>query len=230
MGAFVVVALAAVFTGLGLWQLNRLEERRMENAVGEARIKGDPVEFWDLIAEAGEDLTSMEYRRVTVTGLFNPDEEVLIRSQVHLGSAGFHVVTPLVADGGGVLVNRGWVPLIMDQTPVVDAEPPTRSVTIQGWVHLTQTRSGLSPEDADGVLTVFNRVDIDRIQQQVSSNLTPVYLVMIGDDASQIPVPLALPTFDDEGPHLAYAIQWFGFAAVGLIGFFFLVRRQGRSG
>ena len=73
-------------------------------------------------------------------GIFDPGEEVLVRSQVHDGIAGWHVITPLVlADGRAVLVNRGWVPLEMDAVPV-PAAPPSGQVTVTGWVSLTRVR------------------------------------------------------------------------------------------
>ena len=75
-------------------------------------------------------------------------------------------------------------------------------------------------------LAVLSRVDIDRIQQQVGYPLEPVYVVQIRQGDPDLPVPLALPSFEDEGPHLAYAIQWFGFALILSIGSLLLVRRQ----
>lgn len=224
----VVVALAAVFIRLGFWQLDRLEERRAANAVGEKRLQSGPADLDALLAETG-DLDSLEHRHVDVEGEFDPSEEVLIRSQVELGQAGFHVITPLVADdGSAVLVNRGWVPLGMD-TPPVDAAPEPSTQRVEGWVHLTQTRPPLGAEEPSGELDVFNRVDITRLGEQMSHELEPVYVVAMGERSDELPIPVNPPDFDDEGPHLAYAIQWFGFAAVGLVGFYFLLRRKGVS-
>lgn len=222
-----IVALAAVFIRLGFWQLDRLDQKRALNAVGEERIEAEPVNLANLLEEADGDLESLEYRRVFVTGTFDPSGEVLIRSQVHLGQAGFHVITPLVADDGwAVLINRGWVPLTMD-TPPVDARPETGRQRVEGWVRPSQTRPALGPEDLPGDQIIFNRVDVGRIGEQMTHDLASVYIVAMGEESSEVPAPVDLPDFDDEGPHLAYAIQWFGFAAVGLIGFFFLMRRKG---
>ncbi|MGD2061528.1 MAG: SURF1 family protein [Acidimicrobiia bacterium] len=227
IAAVVVVAFAALFIRLGFWQLDRLQQRRAENQIAEMRLGADPQPLDTLLDEAGDDLESLEYRRVVVTGTFEPAEEILIRSQVELGQAGFHVVTPLVDDGTGVLVNRGWVPLALDQPPVEDAAPPSGVVEVDGWIHLTQTRPTLGPEDPPGDIDVFNRVDIARIDEQVPATLAPVYVVALEQGDSELPVVVDPPDFTDEGPHLAYAIQWFGFAAVGLIGFYFLLRRKG---
>ena len=229
VAALFVVAVTAVFVRLGFWQLDRLEQRQLMNAVGEERIGAEPVSLASLLVGAEGDLGSLQYRRVFVIGTYNPSEEMLIRSRVHLGQAGFHVVTPIVTDEGwAVLVNRGWVPLSMDSTPV-EARPEAGKHRVEGWVQLTQTRPSLGPEDLPGDQVVFNRVDIGRMSEQITHSLAPVFIVASGEEDSDLPALVDPPDFGDEGPHLAYAIQWFGFAAVALIGFYFLVRRRGRQ-
>jgi surfeit locus 1 family protein len=226
----IVVALAILFINLGFWQLRRLEERRLENTVGESRLDADPVELDLLLEASGDDIDSLEFRRATATGVFQPDDEALVRSQVHQGVAGFHVITPLLGEGGNaVLVNRGWVPLDADEVPVEAAPPPDGTVTVTGWVRPSQTRGALGPSDPDdGRLVTMSRVDIDRIQEQVPYELDPVYLSMLDDLEGDLPIAAEAPSFDDEGPHLAYAIQWFSFALIGLVGYFFLLRRAAR--
>ena len=219
-----VIVLACLFIYLGFWQLDRHRSRIAANEVAAAQLSAPPVPLEQILADPED---SIEYRRVTVVGDWRVDQEVLIRSQVHLGQAGFHVITPYVFDGAAVLINRGWVPLTMDTTPV---DPAPEHGQVQGWIQSSQERGWLGPEDGPGDLTVFSRVDIDRIQQQVSGDLVNFYLVLDVPDEGQLPAPIDLPELDDNGPHLAYAIQWFGFAAVGLVGFFFLARKRAGHG
>ncbi len=223
-----VLVVAVGFVALGLWQLDRHQERQAGNRSGQSRLEAPPVPFSTLVEEEPE---SIRYRRVFAEGEFRAKDEILVRSQVHLATAGFHVVTPLVGEWGAVLVNRGWVPLDSDQASSSTAPPPEGMVTIEGWVEPSRARPPLGPEDpATGRLRVLNRVDIARVQQQVEYPLAPVYLVMIGGEGGQLPAPVAPPSFDDAGPHLGYAVQWFGFALVGLIGYFFLVRKRTQPG
>ena len=132
--------------------------------------------------------------------------------------------------GSAILVNRGWVPLTLDTVPVSEAAPSIAEDRTDGWIHLNQERPFLGPQDPpDGVLIHLSRVDIDRIQQQVPYPLDPVYLVRIGENGT-LPEPVAEPDFTDEGPHFVYAMQWFGFAVVLMVGYAFLVRRRLSSG
>jgi len=227
----VMLLLSVAFVSLGMWQLRRLDERRLANTVGESRFEAEPVDAALLVSAAGSDLDSLSHYRALATGTFAPESEVLIRSQVYLGVAGFHVVTPLVADdGSAVLVNRGWVPLDMDRVPVTAATPPAGVVTVEGWLVPTKERGALGPPDPeDGRLVAMNRVDIDRIQEQVPFPLLPMYLVAMGERGGELPVPVETPTFEDDGPHLAYAIQWFSFLVIGIVGYGFLMRRSLRS-
>lgn len=226
----VVLAVAVVFVSLGFWQLGRLEERQLENELGEQRLNSEPAPI-DVVLESTDHLDSLQYRRVTVTGEFDPANEVLIRSQVYQASAGFHVITPLVPESGeAVLVNRGWVPLNFDEVPVTEAPPPSGTVTVEGWVEPTQERPTFGPQDpGEGRLVALNRVDVGRIEQQAPMSLAPVYVVEIAEQTAEPPVPVEPPDFEDEGPHLAYAIQWFGFTIIGLVGYYALARRQLRQ-
>lgn len=223
----VVLAVAAVFSMLGVWQLDRLDEQREMNRIGAERFAMDPVPFEAL---EGEDPEAIEFRRVIVTGRALTDGEILIRSQVHLGVSGFHLIVPVSHRAAGeVLVNRGWVPLDAEVGTNLHSGSGAPLVTVGGWIHLTQRRPPLGPPDpADGKLTVMNRVDIERIRQQTDSvvNLAGVYIVEMGEWGSEPPFTVAPPEFDDDGPHLGYAIQWFGFALVTSVGYYFLARQR----
>jgi surfeit locus 1 family protein len=227
LGHVLVVAVCVLFVNLGFWQIRRLEERRLENVVMVNRLAEDPLPIEDLIIGAGTDLDSLEFRGATATGEFEPSDEVLLRSQVHEGLAGWHVITPLVlSDGRAVLVNRGWVPLEMDAVPV-PAAPPIGSVTVSGWISLSRLRQSGGATEPEGRLTHIARVDVDRLQDQMPFELLPVYIVSSETDAT-IPITIARPITTDEGPHLLYAIEWFSFTLISVVGYFFLLRRAVR--
>lgn len=228
---FVVLLVCVGCIVAGFWQLDRLQERRTANAIQQARYQQAPRPVGDLVELSGGDVDSLEYRRATATGSFLPEEEVLVRSQVFSGQSGYDVVTPLRLQGGGmVMVNRGWVPSEYDTAPVAAAPPPSGRTTVQAVVRLSQERAALGREDilTDEVDAV-SRIDLAFLDGATSSDLLPVYLEVVGDqDPTSLPIPARPPDFGDEGPHLSYAIQWFSFAAVGVFGYGFLIRRAVR--
>ena len=225
-----VLALAGAFVSLGVWQLDRLGERKAVNEVGAERFALDPVPFGSL---EGESPDAIEYRRVTVSGRVLSDREVLVRSQTYLGSAGYHLIVPVSHAGGSVvLINRGWVPLGTEVGTTDHGTDDGQTLTVQGWIHTTQERRGVGPVDeAEGVLEVMSRVDIERIEQQMAPGVAvaDVYIVELGEEATKPPFPIDPPDFTDEGPHLSYAVQWFGFTLVLMVGYIFLARSRLRA-
>lgn len=226
----IVLVVVGLFARLGIWQLDRLDERRDQNTTIASRLALEPVGIGDLLDGVPPD--QWDHRRVVVAGTFLPDDEVLIRSRTHNGEAGFHVVTPLLSDTGvAILVNRGWVPLDLDSPPIVPALPPVERVEVTGTVRESQSAPALGPNDpSDGKLARLYWIDIPRLQQQIPYELAPVSVELISQIPPQtgvLPIPVRARELT-EGSHLAYAIQWFAFAIISLGGYAALLRRNRR--
>lgn len=220
LGHFVALAAVLAFAQLGLWQLDRLEEKRDRNRLIAERADGPPVDIDDVDVDRGE------YQHTRATGRFDTADQVLIRNRSYRRTLGANVVTPLILrDSTAVLVNRGWIPLDADPP-----EPPDGEVTVIGLL-LTSQRRTIGPRDAaDGRLTVLNRVDVPRIDAQSELELYPLYLSLASPDPEgDYPIPLD-PPVRDEGPHRSYAIQWFLFTGIVLIGYPILLRRRMQPG
>lgn len=235
VGHVLVVVLVVAFVNFGFWQLRRLDERRSANAVVEAR-SSVPVQPLPEVVDPDAtfvDVEGLPYRRVAVRGTYDADASVLVRSRALEGRPGFHVLTPLVTDDGAALVvNRGFAPFTAEPAEALAAtRPPGGEVEVAGLLLATQERQGIGPTDpAEGVLTEITRVDLARLQQQYAGDLYPVYLQLQTQSppAGDLPVMLAEPE-QSEGSHLAYAMQWFLFAAVGAIGWPVLLRHTARE-
>ncbi len=230
--AILTATLTVVFVRLGVWQMDRLEERRLDNEITRERREASPAPLLEVLdPDAGyqQAAADHEWRRVTAMGSYLPNDEVLIRSQTLRGVAGFHVLTPFLLDSGSaVLVNRGWVPLDED-TPPVSASPPEGRMQVELVLAGTEERGSIGPADApDGRLLVLARPDIERISQQVDYDLVPVYGLLL-DEAATSPVPVDIPELT-EGTHLAYALQWFAFAVISVGGFGALARSTAKRG
>jgi len=230
-----VAALVLAMLGAGVWQINRHGERSDRNDVVRARSGEAPVDLASVAppgssADVGE---SQQFRRVRLMGEYRVQDEVLIRNRTFDGSPGWWVVTPFVStDGWAVAVNRGWIPLTFDaDAPRPGTEPPTGIVELVGTVHPTRTAEGFQVADpAEGTLTSLARPDVARLAAQVNYPMSPV-VVRIDPatvDAAALPMPLAPPPLD-AGPHASYAVQWFIFSAIALVGYPTVLRRVARG-
>lgn len=231
----VLAAVVAMVTA-GFWQLHRLSERRDRNDTITSRTQLPVVEVEDLVESGdGFDVGSrIEFQTVRAIGVYQPNQQVLIRNRTHQGTAGFWVLTPLRLQSGAVVaVNRGWIPhgAGTGATPAEFA-PADGQVEVTGLVRATVTASGLQRSDpSSGVLAEMARPDLARLSQQVDSPLLPVYVQLQAQSppAGDLPVPVPPPDLG-EGSHLAYAVQWFVFATITLVGYPLILRRLGRPG
>ena len=224
----VVVALVVLFVSLGFWQLRRLDERRADNALIAANLAEEPQPLAETLERYGDDPSALTYRRVTVTGTYRPDDEVLLTPRSVDRRAGHHVVTALeTAPGTAVLVNRGWVPFALDTPPVAQAAPPTGDVTVEGILLPTQEAARYGNRDGGERLTYLSTVDVDLLQPQFDVTLYPFSVLLQEQQppAGDLPIP-AQPPEQSEGSHQSYAWQWFSFATIFGVGYPLLLRRS----
>src|SRR5688572_29427567 len=87
-----VFAGTAVCIRLGIWQLDRLEQRRAFNAQFES-ARALPV--LDLNQELPKDIGEMEWRSVEVNGEYDFGNQVAVRNQYYGTEYGYHLLTPL---------------------------------------------------------------------------------------------------------------------------------------
>lgn len=242
--AHVIVVVAVVaFVNLGFWQVRRLQGRLARNAVIEARMNLAPEPLDRLLADLDPDApvgaaTSVDYRRTVASGRFDPDHEVLLRFRSRDGEAGYEVLTPLVLDdGSALLVDRGWVPYDLDTPPVASAAPPDGIVRVDGLMRAPQRepradRVALVPRDPpEGALQRPYYADPRRLAAQMPYPLVDATLTLLEQQPPQagtLPVPETEPVLDN-GPHLSYAIQWFSFTIIVLVGYAYLLRHTVRG-
>ena len=228
-----VLALLVVMVNLGFWQLRRLEERRDLNALQAERTAVAVVPVDVLASEiASGGLDGAEYRVVEAMGHYLVSDEVAVRNRTLSGFPGVWLLTPLVpADGPALVVNRGWVPQSSsDPSARPPSAAPAGEVVVRGVVRLSEQRVGLGVADpADGRLATLARPDIERYAAQLDYPVHPFYLQLNSQDPppGDYPLMVALPTPTD-GPHLGYAVQWFIFSAIAVIGYPLVLRHVSR--
>lgn len=229
----VVILGAAICVRLGIWQLDRLAQRRAFNAHVFA-MQASP----ELNLPAAIDLTTMEYRAVRATGTYDFENQVALRNQFNGDQYGYHLLTPLrLADGEAVVVDRGWIPAGDNSTPADwrKYDQPGQ-VSVEGEVRLEQTQpsfgSVADPTLSPGQprLDFWIYVNLDRIQKQIPYPILPVYIQLnLDPNQTKPPIPFQ-PQLDlTEGPHQGYALQWFSFATLLVVGYPFFLRKQERD-
>jgi surfeit locus 1 family protein len=231
--ALLAIVVAAGCIRLGFWQLARLQQRRQLNAAVQAAMALPPVE---LPGVANANLEP--YRRVRASGTLDTDHEVVLTGPSFQGQPGVHLLTPLRLDGTDqyLLVDRGWIPYEDRALPNRDKYRRPGLVHIDGmlrtgqaspslgWLASRPTPSQQEPREE------WQTVDLDAIQSQLPYPLLGLYLAQTNSDEESRAAPIPQVEIDlSEGPHLGYAIQWFSFAAIALIGGGYWIRRKRRE-
>ena len=221
----VVLALAgmATFARLGFWQLGRLAERRAYNAHLQERLAAPPV----LVTSLSADSATGHYRRVSARGVFDYAAQVALAARSSQGSPGVHVLTPMRLTGDTVvMVNRGWV-----------YSPDARTVDLTKWrghegdtltaVGYAETWTGRETAPLPPAKRTVRTLDSAAVSALVGAPVLAYYVVQTSGQVASAasPVGLGEPTLD-EGSHRNYAIQWFSFMLIALVGGTLLVRQS----
>lgn len=238
------VAFAVVAGFLGTWQWSRHEEKVAARDRVETHYTAEPRPLTETVTGTDGRVTAdQEWLRVEAEGRYLTDEQLLVRNRPHHGVYGYEVLVPLRVEGPGegadpsltVLVDRGWVPNAADASTLPEVPPaPEGPVTVRGWL-----RPG--EQDLDRQLPAGQVASISPAAAEGATGLSLVdgYLVLEAeqpregsgagaDAAPDRPEPLQPPR-TELGAHLAYAIQWWLTAPVGLVLVGVLARREHRE-
>jgi len=221
----------SVFIRLGLWQLERLEQRRAFNAQVESMRAAKVL---DLNQTLAADITSMEWRAVTVTGEYDFENQVALRNQYNADQFGYHLITPLLFKGGAVLVDRGWIPADGNAAPKDWRQyDELGRVTVTGLIRLGNLEpafGGIADAEFSAGQTrldFWNNLNVPRLAEQSLYPLLPVYIQLDFDENNSEPPIANQPILElTEGSHFGYALQWFAFAMILIVGYLFYLQKQ----
>ncbi|MGY6270797.1 SURF1 family protein [Achromobacter denitrificans] len=228
------VVAAAIFAGLcalGTWQVHRLAWKRALIAQVEQRAHAPATPAPGRAEWSGLTSGNAEYRRVSAAGAYQYDRQTLVQAATELGS-GYWVMTPLqLADGGTVLVNRGFVlPEWRKSQP--PAAPPAAQASVTGLLRMGEPGSGFLRNN-DPASNLWYSRDLPAIAAARGlTDVAPYFIdadAVAGEtDARKAPVGgLTVLAFPNN--HLVYAITWYALAAMVLVGAFIFAREERRS-
>lgn len=223
----VIVGLV-ILLRLGLWQLDRLEQRRARNAELIEQLAAPPLSLNHF--EIPAELSSIRDMQATVQGRFDYARQVILTQQNWRGAPGAHLIAPFLIDDreDAVLVDRGWIPsnalLSADLSQFNDREVQE----ITGTIRLTQSTPDRGTEPEESQRLEWYRVDIEAIEKQLPYELLPVYILQAPEgEPDELPYQIESEIDLSDGPHLGYAIQWFIFAALLGVGYLRFVMLRG---
>jgi cytochrome oxidase assembly protein ShyY1 len=215
-----VLLLIFVLFNLGLWQLRRLDEKQATNELIQQRSMTLSAIDLDTLVAPDDPVTvgaDVVWTDVEVVGTYLADETVLLRSRSLDGRPGFWVLTPLEHGGGVVVVNRGWIPF-EERTDGADVEfeTPTGEVTVNGYLQPSVDGAKV----AEGENTTIAHVDLEWFDERIAADVYPVYVQLRSQEPPPGELPVVLPEPElSEGPHFGYAMQWFIFTAIAVVGY-----------
>ena len=221
--------LSALFTRLGIWQLDRAEQKRETLAEFDKRAEASEL---DLNRMFTRDSESMWGRYATVTGHYT-GPIILLDNQILEGRAGYFVYTAFAISETELtlLVNRGWIPVEGDRSRIPEVINPTGEQRLKGLLsHPPQ--QGLRLTDSNLIERLSNSVwrvggiDFNALSATgIGGELIPITLLLEASAAGGFD-RVWKPPSSDEARHLGYAFQWFALAVtVVVVSVIILLRR-----
>jgi cytochrome oxidase assembly protein ShyY1 len=212
----VSLAIAAVMTVMGLWQLDVYHSKTAAATAKQASMPAVPLQS---LFSVDEGLPAKAVgRQVVVEGTWGPAaDQVFIADREQNSARGFWVVSPVKVNASdAVMVVRGWVPTVSDPA----AAAPSGPVRLAGVVAASEAQDA-SDDAAKG--RVLSSLRIPTIVHLVSYRLYDGFVIQSAITAGTVPapapavVPPPAPPTDHAGlRNVAYAFQWWIFAAFTL--------------
>lgn len=217
-----------ILCGLGTWQLQRLEWKTEILAALESAKQRSGVPLFlspqiDELSKAAHETDLIRY--VFVEGRWLHDKEIAIGPRTWNGKPGYHILTPLRLDDGGILlVNRGWVP----QDKKDKASHVNNSARIMGMLRRPPPPNPFTPANNPDKNDWY-RIDLAQIAAARNlESLAPLVLyIHLDTDHPEWPMTEALE-WKPPNDHLQYAVFWFAMAAILVVvfGLRFLIRSR----
>ena len=218
----VVIAFAYLcFTVLAPWQLGKNTKTSRENSQISRSLSAEPVPLTSILPQQDSSAPDEQWQRVTATGHYLPDKQVLARLRVIEGDPAFEVLVPFAVDGGPtVLVDRGYVKPEQGSRVPPFAPAPSATVTITARLRDSEVApEGKAPFRQDGAQQVYS-INTGQVAALTGVKLAGSYLQLIENQPGGLGV-IPLPHLD-AGPFLSYGIQWIAFGVIApiLVGYF----------
>ena len=231
--ATAAVFAVAAFSWLGLWQLDRADEKERRRGTFAARTGDAPIHLDQRpsIVPAEVDPQWWRYRRIEASGEVLGERQYLLDNRTRNSVAGYHVYLPMLVTGLDhvVLVNRGWVASDPRRERRPDVSLAPSALVVSGIVDYPRETLLLGDDGYAGAAwpKVVQRIDFDEIERAIERPVLPFVVLM--DPALPHGFVREWSPYLGIGPerHRGYALQWFSLA-VAVVVVWFVVKVKAR--
>ncbi len=195
------------------WQYHRGVDRHARNTLIIEQSLLPAVELGELTGN----IDSFEWRTISIQGVFDDKNQILLRNRYSEGVYGFEQLTLFVFNQRKIWVDRGWIKAGSNATiPPQLQQTSDESVRITGRLRLD---SSLPQGKFFAVANNAQRDLVSQLDARKGIQTEDFYidLISVSDTAMNPDLPVELPELSD-GPHMAYALQWIFFAALVIYG------------
>lgn len=203
----------AVTARLGIWQLDRADQKQRLQAAIEQREALPALEENGLARDAIQ-AEAQEHRRTTVTGTWRPEHTVFLDNRQMNARVGFFVLTPLqLRDGSVVLVQRGWRARdFIDRARLAPVPTAVGEVRVSG--RLARGPARLYEFDAAASGPIRQNLRLNAFARETGLALRP-FLLLQTDVSADDGLARDWPRPDlGLQKHHGYAFQWFALCAL----------------
>lgn len=212
----VTLILLPVFFRLGIWQLDRAEEKRGIQQQQQVLMKKGKLSLNKNVAQ--EEI--FEYQNVEVLGKYLKDRIMFLDNKPYNGVHGYHVITPLKISNteNHVLVNRGWVPMRVHRKDLPEINTSEKLQVIKGMIKFpsSQFKLGESINENNQWPWRIQWLEIKDIEKQLGIKLLPFILLQDSEANSEFIRDWKIVVSPPE-KNISYAVQWFSLALALLI-------------
>ncbi|HSH53742.1 MAG TPA: SURF1 family protein [Methylotenera sp.] len=226
IGTVLTLVCIPLFINFGLWQYNKAQQKQIVQAAYNQAKFDQALDFpVDILDQKNLNIDDWNYKKVTVTGVYDTKYQLLLDNKVEANRVGYHVITPLKIDQTSeyVLVNRGWILGKDIHTDLPKFETPSGLQTITGqvWVPskkiFTLEDKTMSQLNNQSWQMVWQNMDMEQYKRQVPFSVSPLMIKLdqtstAGGFVRNWEVPATRIA-----TNIGYAYQWFGFALATLL-------------
>lgn len=209
---------------LGVWQLDRAQEKRDIISQLESKVEAPPVSLTEALQQEAPDMTA-----ITTTGKPIPEIHLVTDNQPRNGRLGYEVFALWDSPefDRPIMVSRGWLPR-KDFYQKVPEIPQFTASKLEGTLYYSKGDNPIVADNAvwqefDGIWLIgqFDFQTLAEKVKQMGYDSAPFIIRLKPDDESGFVRQWASVASPPE-KHIAYAIQWFAMAFVLIILFIIL--------